>query len=66
MSPAELSNLVAKTIEEGMESVRAKGTSSFSSLMGKVMAKARGKADGAKVSAELKRQLEEIVSKTAK
>jgi len=66
MSPSELSAVVAETIQEGMAIVRLRGMGSFSYLMGKVMAKARGKADGAKVSAELKRQLQEALAKTAK
>ena len=65
LSSSDLSSLVAKTIRENREMVRSRGQDSFSSLMGKVMAEARGRVDGAKVSAELRRQLDETLSKTA-
>jgi glutamyl-tRNA(Gln) amidotransferase subunit E len=66
MSAGDLSALVAETIRENPQVVEAKGSESFGLLMGRVMSKARGKADGAKVSAELKRQLHEVVAKTSK
>ncbi|HVP23386.1 MAG TPA: Glu-tRNA(Gln) amidotransferase subunit GatE [Conexivisphaerales archaeon] len=66
MSASELSALVAETVREGTDVVRLKGMDSFSFLMGRVMSKARGRVDGAKVSEELKRQLEGAVAKTKK
>jgi glutamyl-tRNA(Gln) amidotransferase subunit E len=66
ITEGELSALVSETIRENSQSVESKGAESFSFLMGRVMAKARGRVDGAKVSAELKRQLKEAVAKTSK
>jgi glutamyl-tRNA(Gln) amidotransferase subunit E len=66
MTSGELSDLVAETIRENPQVIHSKGTESFGLLMGRVMSKARGRVDGAKVSAELKRQLQEAVAKTSK
>jgi glutamyl-tRNA(Gln) amidotransferase subunit E len=66
MSSGELSALVAETIRENSQIVQSKGSESFGLLMGRVMSKARGNVDGAKVSAELKRQLQKAVTKTSK
>jgi glutamyl-tRNA(Gln) amidotransferase subunit E len=66
MTSGELSTLVAETIRENSQIVQSKGSESFGLLMGRVMSKARGKVDGAKVSAELNKQLQEAVAKTSK
>jgi glutamyl-tRNA(Gln) amidotransferase subunit E len=66
MSEDELRAIVASTIEENAATVGTKGPDAFGLLMGRVMAKVRGRVDGAKVSAELKRQLAHVKAKTEK
>jgi len=64
MSDEELTSLILATIEENEGLVKSKGQAAFGLLMGRVMAKARGRVDGAKVSAELKKNLRKALAKT--
>lgn len=60
MSDEQLESLVREVVEENRKVIAERGERAFSLLMGEVMVVARGKVDGGKVSAMIKKRVDEL------